>query len=595
MGVLLTTFEFINKMDSNGSIQIEEQLAEANKKIDELIEQNMQVNKLSNGDDSQYLRDEIIKMEQKLANANEEKEYYKPQNNGHSSRFMLTNYYSDDFGKELLLANKRKYQLESRVKQLEIELKEAQQRSGRLSELFELEKAQNVRLDAELLEAHKDCLEIRHQLDEAVLQGNILPLLTSVSSKEESQNYELRERLNNVERDYERRLEEMSEAKSKIEWRLGEVMQMYQWELQQEKKNYQKLLENNDKPSISDELERVTQELANKIEEKNRADWRIGELTQLWNDAKWRVGELEAETAHRSILLDEAHHKIGELERRLEGYQPSLEKVDETKILEEMETKYNDTKWRLGELEAELNILNTKEQHLSSELHKTKEHKSKVEWRLGEVMQYLNDAKWRIGELEACLENRNRQLQNIEEIKNELDTLKSLGGDREKWALLTIENTLKSPLKRILFETNSDGDKEIFLLGSFLNWECALICNEIDENKKGVWLDLPVGHYEFCFIKEGKFYTENLYNDCWNEFGTKNNWINLRSLISEYNARKMINCHNLIERIYEGKKKVELVRKKNNNSLNIKITKINLFIKNLNNWGCTVPSKNEQI
>jgi len=30
----------------------------------------------------------------------------------------------------------------------------------------------------------------------------------------------------------------------------------------------------------------------------------------------FRVGELEAETMHRSTLLDEAHHKIGELERR---------------------------------------------------------------------------------------------------------------------------------------------------------------------------------------------------------------------------------------------------------------------------------------
>ena len=101
------------------------------------------------------------------------------------------------------------------------------QRSVRLSELFELEKAQNARLDSELLEAHKDCLETRHQLDEAVLRGNLFPLLNSVSSKEESQQYELRERLRIAEQDCERRIEEMREAKSKVEWRLGEVMQMY--------------------------------------------------------------------------------------------------------------------------------------------------------------------------------------------------------------------------------------------------------------------------------------------------------------------------------------------------------------------------------
>lgn len=86
-----------------------------------------------------------------------------------------------------------------------------------------MEKAQNARLDAELLEAHKDCLETRQQLDEAVLQGNLFPLLNSVSS----QGDEMRERLKNIENDYELKLKEMSEAKSKVEWRLGEVMQMY--------------------------------------------------------------------------------------------------------------------------------------------------------------------------------------------------------------------------------------------------------------------------------------------------------------------------------------------------------------------------------
>lgn len=475
-------------MDLNGNnnnIPIEEQLVEANRKINELLteQQKMLKNHSSNGEENfQSLRDEIIKLEKKLANATEEKEYYKRHfhgenhhqiggningspHNGNSSKFI--NYYSDDFGKELLLANKRKYQLESRVKQLEIELKDAQQRSVRLSELFELEKAQNARLDAELLEAHKDCLETRHQLDEAVLQGNIFPLLNSVSSKEELQQYELRERLKNVEKDYQNKLEELNEAKSKVEWRLGEVMQMYNdtkwrlgevesllahrdWQLEQEKKNYQKLLENNsnNKPSISDEIQRLNEELSKKTEEKNCADWRIGELIQLWNDAKWRVGELEAETTHRSTLLDEAHHKIGELERRLEGHLPSI----------------------------------------NSELNSFKQ--------LGGIN----------GALIVKREPRN---------------------DRNKWTLMTIENSLKMPLQKILLETTSNGDKDIFLIGSFLNWECALICDPIEGNlnKRGVLLELPVGRHEFCFICEGIWYTESQYGDCWNDFGTKNNWI----------------------------------------------------------------------
>uniref|UniRef100_A0A915M1N0 Uncharacterized protein n=1 Tax=Meloidogyne javanica TaxID=6303 RepID=A0A915M1N0_MELJA len=161
-------------------------------------------------------------------------------------------------------------------------------RSVRLSELFELEKAQNARLDAELLEAHKDCLETRQQLDEAVLQGNLFPLLNSVSS----QGDEMRERLKNIENDYELKLKEMSEAKNDTKWRLGEVEALLahkDWQLEQEKKNYQKLLENNsnDKPVNSEEIQRLNDQLIRKTEEKNAADWKIGELKQLWNDAKW--------------------------------------------------------------------------------------------------------------------------------------------------------------------------------------------------------------------------------------------------------------------------------------------------------------------
>lgn len=44
--------------------------------------------------------------------------------------------YTDDFGKELMLANKRKYQLESRVKQIELELKESQQVQKQFKTLF---------------------------------------------------------------------------------------------------------------------------------------------------------------------------------------------------------------------------------------------------------------------------------------------------------------------------------------------------------------------------------------------------------------------------------------------------------------------------
>jgi hypothetical protein len=82
------------------------------------------------------------------------------------------------------------------------------------------------------------------------------------------------------------------------------------------------------------------------------------------------VGELEAETAHRSNLLDKAHHKIGELERRyvwkrvylfygnigfiFVRFEGNLGSDDFGQTLtEEMERKiaqldkaYNDSQWR---------------------------------------------------------------------------------------------------------------------------------------------------------------------------------------------------------------------------------------------------------
>jgi hypothetical protein len=57
-------------------------------------------------------------------------------------------YSTDDFGKELIVANKRKYQLESRVKQIEMELKEAQQVKYKLNKICNLPK--NLKLPKRL-------------------------------------------------------------------------------------------------------------------------------------------------------------------------------------------------------------------------------------------------------------------------------------------------------------------------------------------------------------------------------------------------------------------------------------------------------------
>ncbi|EGT52932.1 hypothetical protein CAEBREN_15454 [Caenorhabditis brenneri] len=48
-------------------------------------------------------------------------------------------------------------------------------------------------------------------------------------------------------------------------------------------------------------------------EEKSKLEWRLGELSQWWNDAKWKVGELESSVALQRNLLDTANSKIQSL------------------------------------------------------------------------------------------------------------------------------------------------------------------------------------------------------------------------------------------------------------------------------------------
>nr|CAD2169294.1 unnamed protein product [Meloidogyne enterolobii] len=185
------------------------------------------------------------------------------------------------------------------------------------------------------------------------------------------------------------------------------------------------------------------------------------------------------------------------------------------------------------------------------------QHMVELSGRVLEIQNEFNIIKYNLKEeknsnyeaLEIKLKNmegKNKFLEKEMEKANETidaltNSIKTLGGindallikkqprkDRgDKSTLLNIENSLKIPMQKIRLDTNSNGDKDIFLIGSFLNWECALICDPIkgEPNKKGVLVELPVGRHEFCFICDGKWYTESKYEECLNNFGTKNNWI----------------------------------------------------------------------
>ncbi|KAL3079023.1 hypothetical protein niasHS_014805 [Heterodera schachtii] len=512
-------------------------------------------------------------LEEKLRNTNQEKDYYKKHFKGENGgthngngRGQLT----DDFGKELLMANKRKYQLENRTKQLELELRETQQRCHHLGEsvksmekLLWLEKERSATLEREREQLRGELGELRRHGDALKRELAELSGEEGVGGTEfstESHNHQ--ETINRMRAEFEQQYNEMRDLKNKVEWRLGEVTQQYHdtkwrlgeveatlahrdWELEQANSRIKQLetsVAATPSATLSDELERLKEELARKTEENGKMESKFGEVNQWWNDAKWRVGELEAETAHRSHLLDRAHHRIGELERRLANNLSFEDLRREKETLEgrvaELTKALDDAKWRVGELEAEM----TRKDNFE-------EQKRKLEWRLGEMTQWWNDAKWRIGELEATLGHEGSARNNRGEGNGDENLAETLGRfrellrdgvllirkqshlDRHKWKMMKYENALEKDvrLRSCWFEVDSEGHQEVFLIGTFVNWECALLCEQIPEkpSRRGIWLDLPPGRYEFRFLRDGLWHTERKYGECWNEHGTKNNWINV--------------------------------------------------------------------
>jgi len=396
-----------------------------------------------------------------------------------------------------------------------------------------------------------------------------------------------------LKNDYEHRMREIMELKNRIEWRLGEVTQNYhdtKWRLGEveatmahkdlQRETVEKQL--HEAQNRIKELESITvsdsspsstanhEEIQRLKEENGKIEWRLGEVNQRWNDAKWRVGELEAETEHRSHLLDEAHHRIGSLERQLEGtgvksdghLRKEIELLQSRVV--DLDRLWNDAKWRIGELEAELTHKRDSESNLRHMMDELNEQNGKVKWHLGEVSQWWKDTKFRLGEVQSALDLRERQLQEAtSKMKKMVDVEKTkekkplpLGSSdrnlatflnkdgtflinkqpnsgRNRWNLLTYENTFgRDPnisFRRTRFEFNANGATEIYLIGSFVNWECALLCRS-ESNLSGrhvVWVELPPGRHEFRFLVNGRWTTADNYSQLTNEFGDRNNFIDV--------------------------------------------------------------------
>ncbi|CAD6189398.1 unnamed protein product [Caenorhabditis auriculariae] len=197
------------------------------------------------------------------------------------------------------------------------------------------------------------------------------------------------------------------------------------------------------------------------------------------------------------------------------------------------------------------------------------EEKSKMEWRMGELTQWWSDAKWKIGELESAvnqqrylLDTANTKIQNlndrlIEEVSSNKSSDKNVfsvhPGFQGNWQVgpasapgpisyqpvpsyglpPAIPSFVSYPSNSQQFGVNKiritieDTEDEVFLTGSFTNWQCALRCEKQTNGKKGVSVDLPRGRYEFRFLVSGQWKTSGDYSLVPNGLGGMNNVLNV--------------------------------------------------------------------
>ncbi|CAI5456078.1 unnamed protein product [Caenorhabditis angaria] len=197
-------------------------------------------------------------------------------------------------------------------------------------------------------------------------------------------------------------------------------------------------------------------------EEKSKLEWRLGELSQWWNDTKWKVGELEASVAQQRNLLDTANAKILSLNDEL-----------------------------IQEVRSHTGTLNLPTDGF------TISQNTQGSWKLANGTAQPTFTYPSIPLIPAT----------IPTFPGTLAGFSSNSGERQ--VTLTI----------------SDIENDVYLTGSFINWKCALKCEKLPSGKKGVAVTLARGRHEFRFMNNGEWVTSNDYQQVPNGLGGQNNII----------------------------------------------------------------------
>ncbi|EYB98262.1 hypothetical protein Y032_0132g1679 [Ancylostoma ceylanicum] len=296
--------------------------------------------------------------------------------------------------------------------------------------------------------------------------------------------------------------------------------------------------------------------LATAKKEKEESEWHLGEHKEWLSNSKEKVAYLENQLSLLSSDPDRlappppsspkmrsglenadesAKAQIRSLETKLQLANQSFRNSEAER--QKCEQISRDTLKRIVQLENENGRLQGINEELTTKLRESAsvqvleekdarlrdlaDERSRLQWRIGELSQWWSDAKWKIGELEAgvahqrhLLDTANTKIQSLNEQAPQTSTtymLPSYSVSQAypgQWHLANncfAPPTISAPTpfytspltpyetKRVKLEIDIGPSQDVFVMGSFLNWQCALKCDPIGEGRKGVTVDLPRG------------------------------------------------------------------------------------------------------
>ncbi|KRZ77997.1 hypothetical protein T10_6305, partial [Trichinella papuae] len=424
----------------------------------------------------------------------------------------------DELSSELYQTYQRKYTLE-------MELETAKQQAANASaELASQQQARRVEQDellawqkkvedlkAAFAKVDKDRLDLQQMYDEknsalATVEDELESVRRKLSALQGSSATVGEGENQHAAEEERRRLNEeivtlqaqLSEASDKANWYAGEVGYFKQKleEAYNEISRLEDQLKNLQTAAAGQNLSSAdANEVANLKEQLNRLNVELGTVRK----------ELQKET-------DRANWYHGEVE-----YFRSMQKNIEEKLCNLIKKITNNSDANVN-AEAALQQLNNVYECIQVDISTLMD---KAKWYEGEK-EYFKKEMEKFSE--KCIELQDQNICNASQFEDAFIVNKEPYVDRQKW-ILSMLKLKKENMRRVQFEITAPHSHQVYLVGSFYNWECALLMNQRPNEKWELGLYVPVGRHEFRFIQNGQWCTDEQYATCPNDYGTLNNWL----------------------------------------------------------------------